>query len=336
MIIVAGRNLTIPPDEILLGYDGDNLIEKREFEISDGSLFDFNFKLDIKNNGYIGIVDLSKTVEADKIILTWDIQEQDIPSRGLLHAQLRAFDDTTLIWHSNTGRFTVGDSINATDYFPSPLPSEFEQMEQRVTQAKNETVVAKDIVVVTAVDVGNNAQTAITKASEALASAVQALQSSVNAKQSEDNALGSKNSALSSMNTAVQAMSDLLAMLGSDIATLTGGKLTPSQIPAIAITDTFVTYNTDAMLVLPAQRGDICIRTDENKTYVLSTDDPTVFDNWLDLKTPTNYADEAGHAYTAEEAVNSTMINGHRVVTMTQAQYDAAVKDAETVYMVGV
>jgi len=30
------------------------------------------------------------------------------------------------------------------------------------------------------------------------------------------------------------------------------------------------------------------------------------------------------------------MINGHRVVYMTQAQYDVAVKDAETVYMVGV
>ena len=34
---------------------------------------------------------------------------------------------------------------------------------------------------------------------------------------------------------AMQAMTDLLAMMGEDIATLTDGKLTPSQIPDISI-----------------------------------------------------------------------------------------------------
>lgn len=136
-------------------------------------------------------------------------------------------------------------------------------------------------------------------------------------------------------NEVVQALSDILAMMGTDIATLTGGKLTPSQIPAIAITDTFVAADEAAMLALSAQTGDVCIRTDENKTYILQGTDPTRLSDWQQLKSPTNYADTAGHALTADEAENAAKINNHRIVYMTQSQYDSAVKDPDTIYLVG-
>lgn len=135
-------------------------------------------------------------------------------------------------------------------------------------------------------------------------------------------------------NSAQQAYSDLLAMMGTDIATLTGGKLTPSQIPAIAVTDTFVVASEAAMLALTAQTGDVAIRTDENKTYILQGSDPAVLTNWQRLQSPTNYADEAGHAATADNANNANTINNKRIVGMTQSQYDAAVKDPDTFYIV--
>lgn len=133
----------------------------------------------------------------------------------------------------------------------------------------------------------------------------------------------------------VQTMSDFLAMMGTDVATLTGGKLTPSQIPAIAITETFVVNSQAEMLALTCETGDVAIRNDESKTYILQGTDPSVLAHWQQLKVPTNYADEAGHALTADEAVNAEKINGHRVVYMTQAQYDVAVKEENTIYMVG-
>jgi len=37
------------------------------------------------------------------------------------------------------------------------------------------------------------------------------------------------------------------------------------------------------MLALTAQRGDICIRTDTSKTYVLSTDSPSTLADWKEL-----------------------------------------------------
>mgnify|MGYP000874256320 FL=1 len=131
-----------------------------------------------------------------------------------------------------------------------------------------------------------------------------------------------------------QAFADLLAMLGTDIATLTNGKLTPSQIPAIAVTDTFVVDSEAAMLALDAQPGDVCIRTDEAKTYILQGADPATLTDWAHVISPTNYADEAGHAATADNAANADRINNKRVVGMTQSQYDTAVKDPDTYYFV--
>jgi len=295
MISIKNRKITIPTDEKNIGYVGDNKILTRTFSVDDLTLSDFNFKLDVKNkDGGKGIIDLVKTI-GDTIILTWEILEQDISVDGLLYFQLRAFDDNELKWHSDTDYFKVGASVNATDYFPSPLPSEFEQMEQRVTAIQSEVTGTASEVEADRAEVASNKQIVITKAAEALQSATAALASEQAAKQSEDNSADSESNAYESMQTAAQALSDLLALMGSDIATLTGGKLTPSQIPAIAVTDTFVVNSESAMLVLTAETGDVCIRTDESKTYILQGSDPAILANWQHLKTPTNYADTAGH-----------------------------------------
>ena len=47
------------------------------------------------------------------------------------------------------------------------------------------------------------------------------------------------------------------------------GKLADSVIPAVAITDNYVVATKDAMLALSAQKGDIAIRSDLNKSFVL-------------------------------------------------------------------
>jgi hypothetical protein len=61
------------------------------------------------------------------------------------------------------------------------------------------------------------------------------------------------------------------------------GKLPLGQLPAIAINDTFVVASEAAMVVLTAQRGDVAIRTDLNKSFILATDDPTQVGNWREL-----------------------------------------------------
>jgi hypothetical protein len=73
-----------------------------------------------------------------------------------------------------------------------------------------------------------------------------------------------------------------VASLGSD------GKLTTAQIPDVTITDTFVVSTQAAMLALTAQTGDVAVRTDVNKTFILTATPASTLGNWQELLTPTD------------------------------------------------
>jgi hypothetical protein len=62
-----------------------------------------------------------------------------------------------------------------------------------------------------------------------------------------------------------------------------------SDLPAIAITDTFVVASQSAMLALSAaERGDVAVRTDLNKSFILKGDNPASLSDWQELLTPTD------------------------------------------------
>ena len=67
------------------------------------------------------------------------------------------------------------------------------------------------------------------------------------------------------------------------------GKIDASLIPASAITDVFVVASQVEMLALStAGVGDIAVRTDLNKSFILKTEGPSVLANWQELLTPTD------------------------------------------------
>ena len=72
------------------------------------------------------------------------------------------------------------------------------------------------------------------------------------------------------------------------VAQLDGtGKVPQSQLPSIALVDTNVVASQAAMLALTAETGDIAIRTDLNKTFILAGIDPSVIGDWQEMLTPT-------------------------------------------------
>lgn len=83
---------------------------------------------------------------------------------------------------------------------------------------------------------------------------------------------------LGAVATSVVGANNGVASLGSD------GKIPSSQIPALAISETFTVASQAAMLALTAQRGDVAIRTDQsNRAYILTTDAPSVLANWVNI-----------------------------------------------------
>lgn len=73
----------------------------------------------------------------------------------------------------------------------------------------------------------------------------------------------------------------------SGIASLDGtGKLPTSQLPALAISEVYVVASEAAMLALPSDIGEIAIRTDVSKSFILSAVPSSTLANWKELLTP--------------------------------------------------
>ena len=64
------------------------------------------------------------------------------------------------------------------------------------------------------------------------------------------------------------------------------GKIDTSILPALAITDTFTAANESEMLALSAEKGDVCIRTDLSKTYILKQAPASTLANWAEIVSP--------------------------------------------------
>jgi hypothetical protein len=77
-------------------------------------------------------------------------------------------------------------------------------------------------------------------------------------------------------------------------ADLVGGVIPTSQLPPLAINDTFTVASQAAMLALTAQVGDVAIRTDTSNTYILSAEPATTLGNWKALLSPGTVVSVAG------------------------------------------
>jgi len=78
-------------------------------------------------------------------------------------------------------------------------------------------------------------------------------------------------------------------------APLDAGRLLPAQyLPPLAITDTYTAASQAEMLALPAQTGDVCVRSDTGRSYLLADDPASVLTNWVELGGTTGPPGEDG------------------------------------------
>ncbi len=66
------------------------------------------------------------------------------------------------------------------------------------------------------------------------------------------------------------------------------GKININVLPGVALTDTFVVASEAAMLALTAQTGDVAVRSDVNKTFILKGTSASTLGDWQELLTPTD------------------------------------------------
>lgn len=103
-------------------------------------------------------------------------------------------------------------------------------------------------------------------------------------------AIGAGTSDLAIGTTGTTAMAGNKTFAFSEIT----GTIGTSQLPPLAINDTFVVGSQAAMLALTAQRGDVAIRTDTTETFILSTDSPATLADWKEVLSHGNVTSVAG------------------------------------------
>jgi len=89
----------------------------------------------------------------------------------------------------------------------------------------------------------------------------------------------------------------------------TGSALQWETFPDLTITDTFVVNTQAAMLALTAQKGDVAVRTDLNKTFILTASPATTLGNWQELLTPTDLVTSVA-GRTGNVTLSNTDISG--------------------------
>ena len=73
----------------------------------------------------------------------------------------------------------------------------------------------------------------------------------------------------------------------SGVASLDGnGKIPTTQLPGIALTSTSVVASQAAMLALNVEPGDVAVRSDLSKSYILTASPASTLANWQELLTP--------------------------------------------------
>ncbi len=143
-----------------------------------------------------------------------------------------------------------------------------------------------------------------------------------------DTAAVPENGNLYFTNTRADARITAQKALPNGLATLdSAGKIPTSQLPALAITDTFVVGTQSAMLALTAETGDVCVRSDLNKSYILAGTNPATLSHWQELLTPTD-AVLSVNGQTGAVVLTTTHINEGTNLYYTNARARAALSSA--------
>lgn len=103
-----------------------------------------------------------------------------------------------------------------------------------------------------------------------------------------------------------------------------GGKLDTSILPALAITQPFAVASQAAMLALDAQVGDVAIRSDVAKNYILRVEPASTLANWLEFLVPagavSSVAGRTGAVTLAKGDVGLGSVENFGLATQAEAE----------------
>ncbi len=118
MITILDGKLTVPESQRFIGFAGDNLNRKIEFMVKNHTNPKNIYRLYLTfSDGTVNYFTLPAEVTSEGTLLLWNVKKEHIFSSGVVYAQIKAFTESGVIFHTNKETFVVGSSTEFTEFF---------------------------------------------------------------------------------------------------------------------------------------------------------------------------------------------------------------------------
>ncbi|MGN0558216.1 MAG: leucine-rich repeat domain-containing protein [Acutalibacteraceae bacterium] len=141
MIIIQNGQFIVPKCERKIGFTGDNAHKTVRFFISDSTQGEWFYRIYLKfDDGTVNyfIPDSTKTNDGTEII--WEVKDEHIFKGGIVTLQIKAFNNTGEVYHTNATHLIVGDTIEFGDCFSEKQNAEFLEYEKRLNEILKQIV----------------------------------------------------------------------------------------------------------------------------------------------------------------------------------------------------
>ena len=139
MITIQNGKFFVPEDERFIGFAGDNLRKKIEFLVLGETQEVSTYRLYLTfDDDSVNFFVLPKASTSEGVLLTWDILESHIFKAGIVKAQIKAFAEDGMIWHTNAETFIVGKTAEYPETPDSPINTEFLEYEKALNRIRDE------------------------------------------------------------------------------------------------------------------------------------------------------------------------------------------------------
>ena len=139
MITIQNGKFFVPEDERFIGFAGDNLRKKIEFLVLGETQEVSTYRLYLTfDDDSVNFFVLPKANTSEGVLLTWDILESHIFKAGIVKAQIKAFAEDGMIWHTNFETFIVGKTAEYPETPDSPINTEFLEYEKALNRIRDE------------------------------------------------------------------------------------------------------------------------------------------------------------------------------------------------------
>ena len=125
--------ISIPQEEGFIGYAGDNLNKTLEFIVEKHTDENCYYRAFLKfDDDTVNYFILNKKIKDGNTILEWTVTQDQLYKNGIVYLQIKAFNISNVIFHTESVPIFVGDSIEFTDYLAERPNSEFLQQEEHL------------------------------------------------------------------------------------------------------------------------------------------------------------------------------------------------------------